>query len=127
MTVTAVIPQAPPDAYSLDELLTALGDLQAFYKTHDNPPLPGGPDGDVILNIRVPGQERGERLTNLAIIAELLGVQETRIPGALAAQRRFGPLLLEAHVRDEEEPAGGCAGTLEGARTAYLEAIGAVA
>ena len=126
MTVTAVTPQAPPDAYTLDELLTALGDLQAFYKTHDNPPLPGGPDG-VILNIRVPGTERGEKLTNLAVIAERLGVQEVKIGGALAAQRRFGPFLLEAHVRDEEEPAGGCAGALEGARTAYLEAIGEVA
>jgi hypothetical protein len=116
MAVSAVTPQAPPGAYALDELLTGLAGLQAYFKTHENPPLPGGPQG-VILNIRVPGAGRGERLTNLAVIAELLGVQETRIDGGLAAQRRFGPFLLEAHVRDDEK-----AGT-EADRAAYLEAL----
>ncbi len=101
MALSAVIPQAPPDSYSLGEFLTGIEGLKVYFKTARNPPLPGGPAG-IVLNIRVPGTERGEKLVNLAIIAEMLGVQETKINGGLAAQRRFGPFLLEAHVLDAD-------------------------
>lgn len=101
MSVTAFIPQAPPDAYTLDELLTALIDLRAFYLTHENAPRPGGPGG-MVLQIGVPGQGRRERLASLAVIAEALGAQETRFGGAVVARRSFWPFVLEASVQDDE-------------------------
>lgn len=114
MSVTAFIPQAPPDAYTLDELLTALIDVRAFYLTHENAPLPGGPAG-MVLAIGVPGGTRGERLASLSVIAGLLGVQETRFGGALVARRSFWPFVLEASVPDDGPGANLAAVTGSGA------------
>lgn len=108
MAVSGVIPQAPPVACSLGELLAGITDLETFFKMHQDPPLPWDPcRGALVIPFPVEGTERGERLVSLAEIAEKLGVREVRVEGALVARRWIWPFLLEARVDDDEEAASG--------------------
>lgn len=68
-----------------------------FLLTHPSAPLPSG-----VLNVRVPGAPRGMRLAELDGIAAAYRTRVTKRFGCLVAERRFGPLPVEAHVEDDD-------------------------
>ena len=99
-----VIPIDHPDTGTAEQrtqFVTAFADLAAFYTVNAGTPLPSP-----VLNIPVPPGPRGQRLDALDMIAASLGTVVTARQGCLIAERRFGPLVLEAHVRDEEASHG---------------------
>jgi hypothetical protein len=103
MTITSIDPPCRAgDADARAALLADVRALEVFLATHEDLPDPGDDDGNVIVNIRVPKGERGERLAALDIIADILEVDVVKENGTLWAKRPFGRVLLEAHVRDED-------------------------
>jgi hypothetical protein len=72
--------------------------LAVWLAFHPSAPLPG-----TRLGIPVPPGPRGERLTRLDLTAAAYRTEVSRRYGMLTAERRFGPLQLEAHVRDSED------------------------
>jgi hypothetical protein len=97
MTITHI---PPVEAVSMDartEMARCLTAAASFIAVHDVP-LPGA--GKVYLSIRVPPGPRGERIEALQQIAEQLGTTLVKRRGALFAEKEFGVVVLEAHVRD---------------------------
>jgi hypothetical protein len=103
MTITSIDPPCRAgDADARAALLADVRALEVFIATHENLPDPGDDDGNVIVNIRVPKGERGERLAALDIIADILETEVVKENGTLWAKRAFGRVLLEAHVKDAD-------------------------
>jgi hypothetical protein len=67
-----------------------------FLVFHPGTPLPSG-----WLNVRVPDAPRGMRLAFLDQAAAAYGTTVAKRFGCLAAVRPFGPVIVEAHVKDE--------------------------
>jgi hypothetical protein len=68
-----------------------------FLLLHPSAPLPAG-----LLNVRVPDAPRGIRV---AVLEEIAGAYRTRTVkrvGFQVAERSFGPLVVEAHLKDED-------------------------
>lgn len=72
--------------------------LAAWLIAHPSAPLPG-----THLGIPVPAGPRGARLARLDQVVAAYGTPVTRRYGMLITERQFGPLWLEAHVRDRED------------------------
>ena len=75
------------------------GDLHAtadFLATHHHP-------DDIVINLRVPGSTRPEKLAGLQQIADDWGVRIGKDShGTQFAERRFGYVRIEAHVTAED-------------------------
>jgi hypothetical protein len=80
------------------DMVTAFADLAVWYATHEHAPLV-----TPRLNIPVPPGPRGVRVEALNEIAERLGATVLERDGMLIAERAFGPLVIEAHLVDEQE------------------------
>jgi hypothetical protein len=106
-------PPVPRHARPPSRLACALGliRLALFLVFHRHASLPAG-----LLNVRVPDAPRGVRLTLLDEIAAGYRTTVVKRFGSLVAERRFGPLTVEAHLKDEDYSAQLAAGMT--ARTA---------
>ncbi len=83
------------------EFVQDLVDLAAFYATHPAVPLPGD-GGRVHVQIRVPGDTRGQKVSALDDIATLLGVPlRSTGHGGLTASHPFRRLALTASLDPE--------------------------
>ena len=70
----------------------------AFYLLfHPSAPLPAG-----LLNVRVPDAPRAIRVDALEEIACAYRTQTVRRFGCQVAERRFGPVVVEAHLKDDD-------------------------
>jgi hypothetical protein len=103
-------PSRPASARWLDRLRIAftrwlahlafawgLARLALFLVFHPSASVPSG-----VLNVRVPGAPQGMRL---AVLDEIAAAYRTRVAkrfGCLVAQRKFGPVVVEAHLNDDD-------------------------
>ena len=92
-----------------------LARLAVFLVFHLSAPLPTGS-----LNVRVPDAPRGIRVDVLDEIACAYRTRTVKRFGCQVAERRFGPVVVEAHLKDENYTAllaarMGTAGTGEAA------------
>lgn len=97
---TASIPRhARPPAVHPSRLAFAWGlvRLALFVVFRRTAPIPGG-----LLNVRVADAPRGMRLAQLDETAAAYRTTVVKRFGCLVAERRFGPLTVEAHVKDED-------------------------
>lgn len=101
MTVTSLpaADEAPAGAERV-ELITALADLQAFYATHPGVPVPDC----TTFSYEVPaGLTCDQKLAWLHVRAAGLAVPVIKRDGMRIAERWFGPVRVEAHLRLPEE------------------------
>ena len=84
-------------------LLIGLVDLEVFYRTHPDAPVPQKPT----LNIRIPdsAESREDKIAVVEAVAAALGVSPVWRNGVLYACREFGPLLLECHYTPDHDAA----------------------
>jgi hypothetical protein len=68
-----------------------------FLIFHPSAPLPGG-----LLNVRITEAPRDIRVCLLEGMACGYRTRTVRRFGMTAAQRRFGPVVVEAHLKDED-------------------------
>lgn len=98
---TASIPRhaRPPAVRRRSRLAFAWGlvRLAAFIVFRPSAPLPSG-----WLNVRVPDAPRGMRLALLDQAAAAYRTTVAKRFGCVAAVRHFGPVTVEAHVKDED-------------------------
>jgi hypothetical protein len=78
-------------------MITGGARMIMFVLLHPSAQPPSG-----TLYIRVPGAPRGMQITQLEGIAAAYRTEVTKRFGALVAERKFGPLTVEAHVEDED-------------------------
>jgi hypothetical protein len=78
-------------------MVAGLVRLAWFLLTHPSAPLPSGR-----MNIRVPDAPREMRLAFLGEVADAYRTKRQARFGCLVAERRFGPVIVEAHVKDED-------------------------
>jgi hypothetical protein len=71
--------------------------LALFLAFHPSAPLPAG-----LLNVRVPDAPRGIRVDVLEEIAYAYRTQTVKRFGCQVAERHFGPVVVEAHLKDED-------------------------
>lgn len=71
--------------------------LAVFLLTHPRAPLPSG-----LLNVRVPAGPRGIQLIGLEDVASAYRTRTEQRHGWQVAERSFGPLTIEAHVKDPD-------------------------
>ncbi|MGH3295741.1 MAG: hypothetical protein ACRDP7_28475 [Trebonia sp.] len=98
-TVTTAPRHARPSSRPPSRLRTAAGlaRLALFRLTHPHAPVPAG-----LLNVRVPDAPRGMRR---AVLDDIAAAYKTRVAkrfGCLVAERQFGPVRVEAHVKDDD-------------------------
>lgn len=74
-----------------------LARLAWFLLTHPSAPLPV-----TSMNVRVPSARREVRLAYLADVADGYRTEGKARRGCLVAERRFGPVTVEAHVNDAD-------------------------
>lgn len=71
--------------------------LAVFLVFHPSAPLPGG-----LLNVRITEAPRDIRVCLLEGMACGYRTRTVRRFGMTAAERRFGPVVVEAHLKDED-------------------------
>lgn len=93
---TASIPRhaSPPSRFGW---AAGLIRLAVFLVFHPSAPVPDG-----LLNVRVPDAPRGIRVDVLEEIAFAYRTSTVRRFGCQVAERRFGPVTVEAHLKDED-------------------------
>jgi hypothetical protein len=93
MTISATSPVLAEDGSPGADLVTGLIDVATWYAVHTGASLPVPH-----LNVPVPPGAPGARLAALDEIAGHLGVDVAERDGMLVAERRFGPVVVEAHL-----------------------------
>lgn len=71
--------------------------LAVFLLVHPSAPVPGG-----LLNVRVPEAPRDIRVGLLEGMAYGYGTETFRRFGMTVVERRFGPVRVEAHLKDDD-------------------------
>lgn len=100
MSITAIPPDEAPAGAARAELITALADVQAFYATHPGTSVPDC----TTFSYEVPGGlSYGQKIAWLRAKAAGLAVPVIRRDGMRIAERWFGPVRVEAHVRLPED------------------------